>query len=139
YHEGVFFSLTEHYEVVCVSHHCTLANAYPLGVMSYPKGSLHAMQCYVQQQWTYHAPLRCSRRSVVILPIFQIACLEPLLDERLTRHVTEGFQEELLVDVVKRTRDVRIHYYLLPPVRAGEAVDFLNGIVGVSPCPESVG
>ena len=69
----------------------------------------------------------------------QVSRLEPLLDERLSRHVTEGFQDELLADVVKRTRDVRIHYPFLPPVRAGETVDFLNGIVSVSPRPESVG
>ena len=47
--EGVFFGFTEHYKVVCVSHHCSLSAACSLGVVSYPKGSLHAMQCNVQQ------------------------------------------------------------------------------------------
>src|SRR5205807_1126828 len=71
-------------------------------------------------------------------PILQITRLEPLLDERLTGHVTQGFQDEFLADVVKRALDVRIHYHLFPRVGAGKVVDFLNGIMSVPPRTESV-
>ena len=65
--------------------------------------------------------------------IFHDPGLEPLSDEFPSGNVTEGFQEEVVVDVVKGPLDVRIDHPLLPPVRAGQQVDFLDGIVAAAP------
>src|SRR5437763_13448908 len=68
----------------------------------------------------HHTPLGYSERSFVNGTIFQVACLEPLLDELPSRNVTQGSQQEIVVDVVIGCLDVRIDDPLLPLVRASQ-------------------
>src|SRR5262249_40078852 len=110
----------------------------PPGVMRNAQGGLHAVQRNVQQQRANHPTLRRTGRGVVKDAIFEDTRPEPLPDEFPTGSVAEGPQEEVLVDVVEGPRDVRIYHRLLPPVRAGEPVDFFDGIVATAPRAEPV-
>jgi len=69
----------------------------------------------------------------MIPPIFQIASLEPLLDERPTRHVTDGFQDEVWQMLSKAPLMSASTAIFFRMFRAGKVVDFSMASWGLLP------
>jgi hypothetical protein len=77
--------------------------------MSDSEGGFQAVQRNVQQQGADYTPLGRTLEGVVMNAIFQDACLKPLFDKFLTRNLSQGLEQEGMVDVIKR------YPMLIPP------------------------
>ena len=89
---GIRSALTEHYEVICISHHCSVRDDLPLAAVAHTQGLFHPMQRNISQQRAYHATLRCPRWCLVMDTVFHVSCLQPLFDQGATGATPDGLE-----------------------------------------------
>ncbi|WP_212131801.1 hypothetical protein [Brevibacterium sp. SMBL_HHYL_HB1] len=114
----VFLRVREHNEVVGVAdqHRCVSCGLdVGLTLHLFREGThsgsrFQTMQHDVQQQWADDTALGSSLLSASSHPTFHDTGLQPLSNPGLAWEGTEGVQQEVMVDVIKRGLKVRVQY-----------------------------